>query len=148
MGVQTFCRGCCRRNSIHSSSHVHLRETPPKQRCAHSSASFWVIVTSQKFILKSILIPLMTAPRARTSSSSSPYSFDLSQGFRVPCFFMHTYISFYLQFSCLDCVGLRIVMTHTGEINTIIVKLYQVSASSHGAGEHGKIVLVSFSLFS
>lgn len=50
---------------------------------------------------------------------------------------MYEYISFYLQF-CLEYVSLRIVMPDTGEINTLIVKLYEVSASFHGAGEHVK----------
>lgn len=72
---------------------------------------------------------------ASTSSSSLPYSFDLSQGLHVPCFFKYAYISLYLQ-SCLEYVSLRIVTPDTGEINTVIVKLYQISASSHSAGEH------------
>lgn len=48
---------------------------------------------------------------------------------------MYEYISFYLQF-CLEYVSLRIVMPDTGEINTLIVKLYEASDSFHGAGEH------------
>lgn len=48
---------------------------------------------------------------------------------------MCIYISLFLQ-SCLEYVSLRAVTPDTGERNTATGKLYQISASSHSAGEH------------
>lgn len=47
---------------------------------------------------------------------------------------MYAYIS-YLQF-CLEYASLRIVTPDMSGINTVTAKLYKVSDSSHGAGEH------------